>query len=47
MQPGQSLNSQPFGPISGSTMESEITFSSPLSVRKISVRFAQGQASET
>ena len=45
--PGSVPNSQPFLPSSASVTETEITSSSFLSLRKISVRCAHGQASET
>ena len=38
---------QPFSPMSGETIDIEMTFSRPLSLRKMTVRCAQGQASET
>ena len=47
MTPGPSSKVQPRSPSSQWTTESEIMLSSPLSLRKISVRCAQGQASET
>ena len=45
--PGSVPNSQPFFPSSATVTDTEITFSSFFSLRKISVRCAQGQASET
>ncbi len=45
--PGSVPNSQPFLPNNGTVTETEITSSSFFSLRKISVRCAQGQASDT
>ena len=47
MQPGPSLKVQPCSAMSGSTTDREITFSSFFSLRKMSVLWAQGQASDT
>jgi hypothetical protein len=47
VEPSFLLKVQPSLSMSGETTDNETTFSSPLSLRKMTVRCAHGQASET